>query len=75
MVHIKTPTPTTKDGSIDIDTWILNHSIPEQFRPLIKSACELARLTGEDHPTRFGSNCFLQGLELAEILSELNLDA
>lgn len=74
MVHIRTPVPTTHEGSIDIDAWINTLGISEPYLPLIKNACNLARLTGEDHPTRFGSNCFLQGLELAETLSDLNLD-
>ncbi len=74
MVHIRNPIPQTKEGSVDIDAWIKSQEIPEQYITLIKHACQLAQLTGEDQPTRFGSNCFLQGLELAEILAELKLD-
>ena len=74
MVHIRNPIPQTEEGSVDIDTWIQSQDISKSHTALIKNACQLARLTGEDQPTRFGSNCFLQGLELAEILNELKLD-
>jgi len=75
MVHIRQPLPLNSDGAVNIDQWIAMLHIPNTALSTIKNACDLAKLTGEDQSTRFGSNCFLQGLELAEILSELHMDA
>jgi GTP pyrophosphokinase len=74
MVHIKTPTPLNNDGSVDIDAWIKQLNTSSQSAPLIKDACQLARVTGEDQPVKYGTTCFLQGLEIAEILNELQFD-
>lgn len=74
MMHRKQPLPIHSDGSMDIDQWISRLPIPPDFYNTVKEAVQLAQMTGSDQKTRFGSTCFLQGLELAEIIAELGLD-
>lgn len=75
MVHTRLPIPCREDGSVDIEQWMTQLDLSNESHTLIKQACELAQVTGEDRHITADSNCFLQGLELAEILAELNLDA
>jgi GTP pyrophosphokinase len=41
---------------------------------LIREACVLSQLTGEDHPTFSGESCLRQGLSMADILVDLQVD-
>lgn len=63
-------------GSINIDSW-LNHfasKLTTQNLTQIRQACVFSQLTGENHATPNGLSCFQQGLVMAEILADLNVD-
>lgn len=68
--------PRFNDNSINLEHWLNDHfsQFPAEKQSVIKHACQLARLTGEARATPFGEACFEQGLKIANILLELNLD-
>ena len=74
MVHIRQPLPLNNDGSVDITAWMQSINIAKESTKLIQNACHLASIAGEDHITDNKKNCFLQGLEIAEILTDLGMD-
>lgn len=76
MVRVTDNSFNFADGSIDIHTWIehLTTQYPLTLSSLIVNACTLSQLTGEDHPTETGESCLQQGLVMAEILADLELD-
>lgn len=66
----------TDDGTIHIESWLQNVTkIRAQTNlTLLREAIVLAQYTGEEHATPNGESCLHQGLAMAEILIELNLD-
>jgi len=70
MVKVRKTLPTTTDGGINIDEWL--QSI-KSHSALIRSACTLAQVAGEDFSIDFGLSCFNQSLEVAEKVADLNL--
>jgi len=85
MVKVRQDHPVTADGLVDIDAWLerltgIDQQPPEALREL-KRACEfcqqvdLVRLpTVAPHSWGEGTSCFRIGLEMAEILADLQLD-
>jgi GTP pyrophosphokinase len=76
MVKIKESDHITADGAIELEAWLKhvatirsNHDLA-----LIRYACVLSQLAGEDKPTLTGVSCLQQGLSMAEILLDLHLD-
>lgn len=65
--------PLKKDSSVDVDLWLQQLPLAQAPTLLLKNACQLSQLT-EDHLTFWGSSCFIQGLQIAELLAELPLD-
>ncbi len=66
----------TDSDSINIQNWI-HHLASERAQSdlnLLREACMLAQLSGEQHLTPNGESCLHQGLAMAEILADLNLD-
>ena len=66
------------DGNIDIEAWLLNN-FAERFSAndlrLIRNAAILSQLTGSKHTTLTEQTCLEQGLQMAELLAHLNMDA
>ncbi|NKB46403.1 MAG: GTP diphosphokinase [Legionellales bacterium] len=76
MVKVKEESHLLHDGSIDLHAW-LHHLLQEHHYPdtqLIRSACLLSQLAGEDQATESGESCLQQGLAMAEILVDLQVD-
>ena len=76
MVKIKESPYNAPDGSINLEAW-LQHTTARRVKqdmPLIRHACVLSQLTGEERPSLTGGSCFQQGLTMAEILLDLDLD-
>lgn len=77
MVKIKNLPHINPDRTINLEAW-LKHTATlrsNQDLQLIRHACVLSQLTGEDKPTLTGISCLNQGLTMAEILLDLHLDA
>lgn len=66
----------TDDGTIHIESWLQNvtQARAQSNLNLLREAIVLAQYTGEAHATPNGESCLHQGLAMAEILIELNLD-
>lgn len=76
MVKIKDDAHFLEDGSIDVDAW-LEHIVQKHKyfdSKLIHSACVLGQLAGHDQATESGESCLQQGLAMAEILVDLEVD-
>lgn len=77
MVKIKeTTSDILQNGNIDLEAWLSHIGIKELYgnNTLIRNACVLSQLTGQDVSTQTGPSCFRQGLATAEILTDLELD-
>jgi GTP pyrophosphokinase len=83
MVKVRAEHPLTDDGKIDIVVWVerLNgiSSQPDAVRAQLGRACQLSQAAvsveaGEEHSWGADASCFRIGLEMAEILSDLQLD-
>jgi GTP pyrophosphokinase len=76
MVRVKDTTPLSPDGSIDVDLWLHQLSSKgylENFE-VIRNACTLSQLAGQDHATETGQSCLQQGLAMADLLADLEVD-
>lgn len=83
MVKVRADHPIAADGSVDIPAWIQGlmdiDSQPESTRLVLQKACELSSAAStvkstEAHSWGADADCFHIGLEMAEILAELQLD-
>lgn len=83
MVKVRADHPIAADGKVDITAWIerLNgiQTQPESARVELYRACELSLAvvaveSDEDHSWGVDASCFRIGLEMAEILADLQLD-
>lgn len=77
MVQVKKLIIPFEQNPAHIEAWIQQHitSYSEKDVALIRQACVLAQLTGEEHANSSGVSCLQQGLDMAEILLDLNVDA
>lgn len=77
MVKVKNEPHIHEDGSIDLEAW-LDHLSNDHFQAadirLIRNACFLAQLAGYDKPTTLGTSCLQEGLRIAEVVSDLDMD-
>lgn len=76
MVRVKDTTPLSSDGSIDVAQWI-HHVRSKGYLEnleLIQNACTLSQLAGQDHATETGQTCLQQGLAMADLLADLEVD-
>lgn len=73
-MQIHQPFPISQDGSVNIDEWIRTLHVPDSSLELLKTACHLAEITGSDQLTDLETNCFLAGLEIAEMLNNQHFD-
>ena len=76
MVKVKEDSPLLPDGSIDLEQWLHHLGSKGYFQDLdlIRSACTLSQLAGQDHATETGESCLQQGLAMADILADLEVD-
>lgn len=76
MVRVKEDDHILDDGSIDLDAWLAHLADKPMYKDnrLIYNACILSQLAGQDHATESGESCLQQGLAIAEILADLDLD-
>lgn len=76
MVRVKDTVPLAADGSIDVDLWL--HQLGAKGYldnlELIRSACTLSQLAEQDHATETGQSCLQQGLAMADLLADLEVD-
>lgn len=76
MVKVKDNEAVFSDGQFDIEQWIghLNSRGYSDGLELIRNACNLSQIAGQDHATETGHSCLQQGLAMADILADLNVD-
>ncbi|QRN05119.1 GTP diphosphokinase [Legionella sp. MW5194] len=76
MVKVKESTPWLSDGSIDVEQWLHQLGSKGYFQDLamIRNACTLSQLSGFEHATETGVSCLQQGLTMADILADLEVD-
>lgn len=76
MVRVKDTTPLLPNGSIDLALWL--HQLGSKGYidnlELIRNACTLSQLTGQDQATETGQSCLQQGLSMADLLADLEVD-
>lgn len=76
MVRVKDTIPLTADGSIDVDLWL--HQLGSKgyldSLELLRNACTLSQLAGQEHATETGQSCLQQGLAMADLLADLEVD-
>lgn len=76
MVRVKENTHLLSDGGIDVEQWLhqLGNKGYFQDLELIRNACTLSQLSGLEHATETGESCFQQGIAMADILADLEVD-
>ncbi|MBM6551642.1 GTP diphosphokinase [Marinomonas ostreistagni] len=80
MVTVRKDHPVLADGSVDIDTWMIQFAdkVDEGSRVPLRMACELARqaeaVSGKSSFWGPQASTFRAGLEMVEILSEFRAD-
>lgn len=76
MVKVKEHTPWLTARGIDVEVWLHQLGNKGYFQDLdsIRSACTLSQLAGQDHATETGISCLQQGLAMADILADLEID-
>lgn len=76
MVRVKESIPLCADGSVDVDSWLhhLNAKGYLDNLELIRTACSLSQLSGHEHATETGQSCLHQGLTMADLLADLEVD-
>lgn len=76
MVKVKEGMPLLPDGTIDVALWLQQLSSRGYFQDMekIKNACMLSQIAGQDHPTETGESCLQQGLAMADVLADLEVD-
>ena len=76
MVKVKKGSALLADGSIDVVQWLHQLGSKGYFQDMdkIRNACALSQLAGQDHATETGESCLQQGLEMADVLADLEVD-
>lgn len=76
MVRVKENTPWLTDVGIDVEQWLHQLGSKGYFQDLelIRNACTLSQLSGHDHATETGISCLQQGLAMADLLADLEVD-
>lgn len=76
MVKVKDTTPLSSDGNIDVELWLHQLSSKGYLEnlELIRTACTLSQLAGHEHATETGQTCLQQGLSMADLLADLEVD-
>ncbi|MBA2656129.1 MAG: GTP diphosphokinase [Tatlockia sp.] len=77
MVKVKEHTPWLSEaGVVDVEQWLHQLGTKGYFQDLglIRNACTLSQLAGQDHATETGISCLQQGLTMADVLADLEVD-
>ena len=76
MVKVKQGAAQLADGSIDVMAWLDHVSRKGYVQNMDKiiAACALSQLSGQDHTTETGESCLQQGLAMADVLADLEVD-
>jgi GTP pyrophosphokinase len=76
MVRVKEDSPWSIDGNIDVEQWLQQLGNKGYFQDmgLIRNACILSQLAGQDHATETGVSCLQLGLSMADVLADLEVD-
>ncbi len=76
MVKVKENMPLNADGSIDVEQWLDGIGSKGYFQDLdlLRNACTLSHLSGYDIATDTGESCLQQGLAMADVLADLEVD-
>lgn len=76
MVKVKENMPLNADGSIDVEQWLDGIGSKGYFQDLdlLRNACTLSHLAGFDRATDTGESCLQQGLAMADVLADLEVD-
>lgn len=76
LVKVKETTPLSADGSIDVDQWLQQLSSKGYFQDLalLRNTCELSQTSGQEKTTETGISCLQQGLAMADVLTDLEVD-
>ncbi|GAB4391245.1 MAG: GTP diphosphokinase [Gammaproteobacteria bacterium] len=76
MVKTKQSEHVLSDGSVDLNAWLEHLREKRHIRnlQLIREACTLSNLAGAQRNTSYGITCLQQGLAIADILADLDLD-
>jgi GTP pyrophosphokinase len=76
MVKVKEDALHFSDGQIDVEQWLQQIASKGYFQDLelIRNACQLSQLSAHDHATETGVSCLQQGLAMADVLSDLEVD-
>ena len=74
MVRVKED--QSPEGQIDVEKWLQHVASKGYFQDLalIRNACSLAFLAGHDKATETAESCLQQGLAMADILVDLEID-
>lgn len=76
MVKVTEGIPLQADGHIDVTQWLQHIATKGYFQDLnvIRSACILSQLAGQDHAVETGESCLRHGLAMANVLVDLEVD-
>lgn len=77
MVKVKEDTLwAAADGTIDVEAWLRQLGSKGYFQDLdlIRNACHISQLACQDHATETGLSCLQQGLAMADVLADLEVD-
>ncbi|MFC3907685.1 GTP diphosphokinase [Legionella dresdenensis] len=76
MVKVKEDTLWSVDGHIDVEQWLHQLASKGYFQDLtvIRNACNLCQLACHEHATEIGVSCLQQGLAMADLLADLEVD-
>lgn len=76
MVKVKENTDWLKDGVIDVDLWLGQLNARGYLKDIsqVHNACTLSEITGREQATEIGISCLQLGLQMADILADLEVD-
>ena len=76
MVKVKENTPWLTEGNVDVELWLQQLGGKGYFQDLelIHNACTLSQLAGHEQATETGISCLQQGLVMADLLADLEVD-
>ncbi len=77
MVKVRESRALLPDGSIDVEQWLHQIGSKGYFQDMekIRGACSLSQIARHDHATETGISCLQQGIAVADILAEMEVDS
>ena len=76
MVKVRQVSALLPDGSIDVTQWLQQLVSKGYMASMekIRAACALSQLSGQHNTTETGESCLQQGLAMADVLIDLEVD-